>query len=148
MLKDIAVVHTDQERCTCDLLYLDGTVRQLSEPAESLFSRWCISYGSTLEGRIDAVRRLTGVRTKPPLLIRERDVLLFFPMRSLHTTGENYWINDNQLAAVLPERRSSAHLIFLNGFQAQIPYDIRMIRRQQEICRTIRDMLANYDKEL
>ena len=148
MLKDIAVIHTDNENASCELLYLDGSRELLAEPAESLFNRWCLSYGSTLEGRTDAVRRLTGIRTKAPLLIRERDVLLFFPLRSLYTEGENYWINDNQLAAVLPERRTSAHLVFMNGFQLEIPYDIRIIRRQQDICRKLRDVLANANKEL
>lgn len=148
MLKDIAVIHTDNENGTCELLYLDGSSERIAESADSLFNRWCVSYGSTLEGRMNAVRRLAGIRTKAPLLIRERDVLLFFPLRSLYTEGENYWINDNQLAAVLPERRTSSHLIFMNGFQLEIPYDIRIIRRQQEICRNVRDLLANAYKEL
>lgn len=148
MLKDIAVIHTDNENSTCELLYLDGSAEHIAESAESLFDRWCVSYGSTLDGRMEAVRRMTGKRTKVPLLIRERDVLLFFPLRSLYTEGENYWINDNQLAAVLPERRTAAHLIFMNGFKAEVPYDIRIIRRQQEICRKLRDSLAKSYKEL
>jgi hypothetical protein len=36
----------------------------------------------------------------------------------------------------------------MNGFQLEIPYDIRIIRRQQDICRKLRDVLANANKEL
>ena len=148
MLKDIAALHTDNENGTAEILYTDGTVEQVNEPADALFRRWCTAYGSTMRGRFDAVRTLTGIRTKLPLLVREQDMLLFFPVRSIYSEGENFWINDNLIAAVLPEHRSAVHLLFMNGFQLTVPCDIRIIRRQQEICRRIRDLIAESYKEL
>ena len=148
MLKDIAALHTDSESGVTEILYADGTSQRVSEPAEVLFDRWCTAFGSTMKGRFEAVRKLTGVRTKLPLLIRETDVLLFYPIRSMYSKEDNYWINDNLTAAVLPERRTAVHLIFLNGFQMEVPCDVRIIRRQQEICRKIRNLLAEADREL
>ena len=68
-------------------------------------------------------------------------------MRSLKADGLNYWISDNLLAAAVPHGRTETTLVFINGYRRKIPYDIRMVRRQQEVCRKYRDILAERKME-
>lgn len=147
MLNDIAVLRADNDRVYTFVYYLDGHSERLDLLAESVLEEWCESYGSTLRGRTEAVRKLCGAKTKIPVLVRESDALIFFPVRSISADGENYWINDNLLAAVLPEGRTKSHLVFLNGLKLTIPYDVRIVRRQRDVCRRCRDALAERQRE-
>ena len=148
MLKDIAALRADNDRVYTDVFYTDGSSERLYTLAETVLEDWCVSFGSTLRGRVEAVRHLCNAKTKIPVLIRESDTLLFFPMRSINADGENYWINDNLLGAALPEGRNLSHLVFMNGYRLTIPYDIRIIRRQREVCRKCRDALAERQRKI
>ena len=147
MRNNIALLIADNDRASTEICFADGTNETIALPAETVLENWCLSYGSTLKGRIEAAALLTGCRTKLPVLIREEDTLLLFPMRSLKADGFNCWISDNLLAAAIPHERTETTLVFINGYQAKIPYDIRMVRRQQEVCRKYRDILAKRKME-
>ncbi len=147
MRNDIALLIADNDRASTEICFTDESVRTVALPAEQVLENWCLSYGSTLKGRIEACAHLTKCSTKLPVLIREEDTLLLFPMRSLKADGLNYWISDNLLAAAVPHGRTETTLVFINGYRRKIPYDIRMVRRQQEVCRKYRDILAERKME-
>ena len=147
MRNDIALLIADNDKASTEICFTDGTVKTIGLPAECVLENWCLSYGSTLKGRIDACARLTGCRKKLPVLIGEEETILLFPMRSLKADGLNYWISDSLLAAAIPHGRTATTLVFINGYRMKIPYDIRMVRRQQEVCRKYRDILAKRKME-
>ena len=65
-----------------ELVLGDGSVVYDPRKPSVILNEWCRTYGSSMNGRIDAVRHLCGVKRKFPILLSERMNLIFFPMRA------------------------------------------------------------------
>lgn len=120
----------------CQLLYVQGR-------PEGLINRWCLANGSSMAGRMEAVKALTSIKAKHPVLLNEGSMRMIFPMRSIHNTGANTWLCDNAIMNLEPNQRESTTVVFADGFRLEIPYDIRMIRRQRTNCQIIRQTLLD-----
>ena len=124
------------------VVYLEGReVLQVQGKPEVLINRWCLANASSMAGRIEAVKALTSIKSKHPVLLNEGSLRMIFPMRSTQRRGANTWICDNALMRVERNKRESTVLIFNDGFRLEIPYDIRMVRRQLNNCQLIRQAL-------
>ncbi len=124
------------------LTMLDGTEEKLEGKAENLLDLFCKKNGSSLKGRIDAAKYLVQAKTKFPVLIRERDYLIFFPLMGYETSQRNHWVNDSALVMITGIGREETELLFHTGLRLVIPYDIRMVRRQRELCERYRNALS------
>ena len=104
---------------------------------------WCLRHGSTMQGRIDALRKLTGVRTKTPVLISEESRDFYFPLRSneRNRNSSNIWLNEDKIAKLKEEGRQNTVVIFSDNSRLKIPYNIRMINRQRKNCKKLREAL-------
>ena len=61
---------------------------------ENILENSCIYYGSTLQGRMKAIRSLINSRYKLPLLISERNNIILFNIKN---KKELIWFNFNQI---------------------------------------------------
>ena len=122
-----------------ELILENGERRTEKGRPEPILNRWCISYGSTMQGRRDAVKELTGIRTKVPLVISDMTSVLLFPILSEHSRTDNWWINDSMLVMMKAEKRIASILYFADGTVLTVPFDIRILKRQRTNCRKIRD---------
>ena len=125
------------------VLYLDSReFLYINGKPEHLLNQWCIASGSSLAGRLEAVRRLTTItKYKSPVMIDETSMQMFFPLRSINAKGENTWLCDDGIMDLESIERKTTTVMFTNGFRLDIPYDYRMIRRQQSNCNEIRQIL-------
>ncbi len=147
MLSNIAVIKTKADPAKTWIICLDGTEKELNGNAADHIDRWCIQHGSSMRGRIDAVRALAGAKTKFPILIDEVTRLILFPMRAVTGSPENYWINDSALVLSRAVKRESVILLFTSGFEYEIPFDRRMIQHQRTICQRYREALNTAVKD-
>ena len=128
------------------VVFLDGREEQLACNAEEMLNELCLRNGSSLKGRFEAVKYLADAKTKFPVLIRERDCLIFFPILGYDSSPVNYWINDSALILFNPIGREATELLFSSGLSLTIPYDSRMIKRQRILCERFRNMLVRAGK--
>ena len=121
-----------------ELVLGDGSVVYDPRKPSVILNEWCLTYGSSMNGRIDAVRHLCGVKRKFPILLSERMNLIFFPMRA---KDEGPWINASMLVSWKGIHREATELFFLSGIHLTIPYDSRMVKRQMTLCEQFQAIL-------
>lgn len=56
----------------------------------------CLFFGSSLEGRKEGTKHLINCEMKLPIIIEDRDSLIFFPTSS-YRNNDNVWISYNNL---------------------------------------------------
>lgn len=61
------------------LVYEDDDVYNVDKSTLDIVKDSCLTYGSTLDGRIKGTERLIGVKYKPPVVIDEVKEIIFFP---------------------------------------------------------------------
>ena len=147
-LKHLALIRSVNASFCSELVYLDGQKEIIRRQTPDLLEDWCTACGSSLQGRVDGIKKLIGVKRKFPVLIRESDRLILFPLRGASYPDENYWINDSNLVHAEPIGRTAANLVFVSGLKLTIPFDCRIIRHQRDVCQIYRSALNQSMKEL
>lgn len=127
-----------------DLVLSKGGHACLPCRPEKVIDEWCLTHGSSMRGRIDSLKALLGQVRKPPVLVSESEGVFFIPMRASVPGADNLWINESQILKISQPERGTTRILFLNGALLEIPYDIRMVKRQREICERYRKLLYEY----
>ncbi len=130
------------------LYFGENRMQYVDRTPEEILEEWCICCGSSLQGRRDFVNKMTGIRIKPPVLISESSLTMFFPMRSGRSKESNIWICEDQIMRIAASGRKNTIISFANGYRLEIPYNIRMVQRQIENCSLCRKILMNYKDDL
>ena len=139
-----AIEYVELTNQTC-IYHKGGEKSYFNVLPQEILETWCINHGSSMEGRITSARILAGIRNKAPILISERSLTMFFPMRSIYGTNaanrNNIWINESEVLFHAGEGRSSVTIIFRDGYRLQINYDARSFAHQVQNCRLFREKL-------
>lgn len=101
-----------------------------------------IHYGSSVNGRIDAFHALTGSYQKAAILLSERSLDIYFPLRGLKAK-ENIWIYYNKLITFHSCGNKYTRLIFDKGLTYEVPFDYRTIKAQMHRCKIFIDALRD-----
>jgi len=112
----------------------DGSYEEYDVFPEVWLKEQCLRHGSTMEGRMDAFREITGARKIPGVLISEMSGELYFPTAAYKHTG-CVWINGQELYRYQKKEDLSTELTFKShGVKAVIDYDVRTVRMQARRC--------------
>ena len=121
-------------------LRADGTEEVMSESALSRLERMTLLNGSTLRGRTDAVRQLTGWKQKLPVVISERTQEIWFPLISPEDP-ECIWVCSGHIIKASETAPGCTEILFSSGYRTTVNAGVRTVRKQMERCRTLRDLL-------
>jgi competence protein ComK len=101
----------------------------------------CLEYGSTYQGRRDAVVYHTGYKRKVPIPISISKIIYSFPTHA-PTDFECIWIFPSHVQSVIhhptPKKKPKSIVQFKNGQQLQLNISSYMINKQMErtsVCR-------------
>lgn len=112
-----------------------------------LLERECLRYCSTLQGRIDGYRSLTGFVQKPAVLVSEVSEELFFPTEGIRN-DTCMWIRYNSVMLVRRKTAYSSEVIFSDGSVYDFPYNERVLKQQMKRCRRLLELLRiSWQKE-
>lgn len=125
---------------TCSLLVKGGQTHEIGQSAEALLAAWCLTCGSSLQGRRDWVRHHFGAVEKIPILISERTQLLYFPIYGMRS-NDAIWLCANELMEVSVAENGQCAVWFRDGTKAVVPCSDRVIKKQRRRCRKILDFL-------
>jgi len=137
----LLALHYRKDTNDTEIFLENGEIRTEDGKPEKLINRWCLSCGSSMQGRLEAARYLADIRSKVPVFLSELSSTVLFPLFSSRSTGDNWWINDHMLIWMKAEERQAVNLIFADGTRIRLPYDIRILKRQRENCEKIRRAL-------
>ncbi|MFV0479763.1 MAG: competence protein ComK [Anaerorhabdus sp.] len=90
---------------------------------------WCLENGSTMEGRLKSCRHLLKIVQKPPILISERQRLVFMTTTS-HTTEDCVFIQSRGIQSIKKTKENATRIVMQDGSAYIILLDYRIINRQ------------------
>ncbi|MFC0189446.1 competence protein ComK [Fictibacillus aquaticus] len=106
--------------------YLYSEVREfgrtvyVAETPMNIIKDNCLLFGSTYQGRIDAIRQQIGNRTLTPVLISETYGLCFFPLES-PTSEKCIWVSHPNVRTVKSIDSKNSTLVFHNRTSIDVP---------------------------
>ena len=86
--------------------------------AYEIMEESCEYYGSTINGRIKAAKKILDCPYKTPLLIEESENIIFFPTKS-SKDEKCHWINNNYVSRIIKNNNKSK-ILFTNGEEVEI----------------------------
>ena len=100
-----------------------------SIPIYEYLDNLCIEYGSSLNGRLEAFRRITKIKYKPSLIISNKYNIYYIVTHSIRSSF-NYLINYSELIDYKAIDSYRTCLIFQGDIKHIIPVNYRIIKRQ------------------
>lgn len=129
ILKDFVLIHQRDFKDT--LIYtVDGKQHKANRSAIQWLEHFCLYGGSTLEGRIQAMRTLTTYRQKLPVYVSNG--YIYFPLYG-HQCKQNYWLCYNYITSV-NFTAEGVVVSFSEKFSYDFNVDRRIIRKQMQRC--------------
>ena len=127
---------------TTIIIYEDNRMQESQVPALKLLQEACLRFGSSLQGRIDSFCHLTGSRQKACIYVNP--AALFIPNQSMK--AEDTWFLNYHRILNVKGVEEGTRIMFDDGTVIVLPCDARIIRKQQERCRSFIDKLYdNYE---
>lgn len=92
----------------------DYNIKIIHDSSLNIIDESCKFYGSSLKGRAEGTNYLIGIRYKCPILVSEKDLLIFFPTTSAKKSDCS-WINYNEIMAYQSINDDCVQIFFKNG---------------------------------
>jgi len=74
------------------IVYEVNQIYEIDETPKNIIRENCLEYGSTLEGRKEHSRVLTNSRSKLPIIVKEDEKMIIFPIKSMRKCSCG-WVN-------------------------------------------------------
>ncbi len=137
------LIHFDAIQKQTVLTFEDGSMEQVNQSPVSYLEHLCIRNCSTLQGRQDAFRLLTGYHAKAPVLISEQLDYLYFPTVS-QEKNDCVWVDESRIIKCKKVDAWHTTIFFTSGFRKDLEVNVRVIRNQLNRCEELRRKL--YEK--
>ena len=92
-MQTLAIVPLDDK---VSKVYEEETEYIINKSSNSIIKENCEYYGSSYEGRCVGTKKLTGIKTKYPIIIEESRNIIFFPTSSIRNK-QSAWISLNKI---------------------------------------------------
>ena len=95
----------------------------------------CSFYGSTLDGRIEASKKILNTNIKVPIVVEDVKKIIFFPTKASYRTGCK-WISFSNIDKIEKVYKSNnlTRIYFCNGMTQDINISYEIIYRQFYNC--------------
>ena len=104
----------------------------------------CEFYGSSYDGRCKGTKKLTGIKSKFPIIIEESRNIIFFPTSSVRSNN-NVWIALNNIKEY-KENKLNSKIVFKNN--ENLDLGISYYSLDNQICRAHMLNSKLYDKKI
>ncbi|KAB2282843.1 competence protein ComK [Staphylococcus epidermidis] len=97
-----------------EIIRFDQTRKESSFKVQRIIERSCKFYGNNYISKKAETNRITGISSKPPILLTPLFPTYFFPTHS-DRQEENIWINMHYIENVKELKNRKSKIIFANG---------------------------------
>ncbi len=118
-----------------ECLLENSEVIETDASPEKILEAMCLSCGSSLRGRRDAFRFLTGAVQKAAVLISERSQLIYFPLTGNRDPGQ-IWICYNDVLSC-HSAPCGSRIRFCSAAEVFIPCGMRVVGGQMKRCESM-----------
>ena len=125
------------------LLKEHGKYCIVKKPVLSLLEEACLFYGSTLQGRTIAAKKILQIHQKVPILVSEKKETLWFPTVSA-TRDDCIWIHANEVVSYHAKGKRT-QVIFPSKDEIELAIAYRTIQRQMRRCEQLRMYLRAHE---
>ena len=136
----LAIVPLDEE---VSRVYEEEQEYIINKSSNSIIKSNCEFYGSSYEGRCKGTKKLTGIKSKFPIIIEESRNIIFFPTSSVRSDN-NTWIALNNIKEYTEDNLNSK-ITFKNN--ENLDLDISYYSLDNQICRAYMLNSKLYDKK-
>ena len=125
--KTLAIIPCDNNR---SIVYEDDELYIIDKRPNVIVNINCIKNGSTIDGRQKSAEKLVGSSYKCPILISEKENLIFFPTCSSRLK-EVAWINLSNISKIHYNKLKKVTVIeFNNGILIDFNVSLNIINNQ------------------
>lgn len=128
--KDTLFIHSDG--FNTNIKELNKTIDFYGNIAKKILNDSCIYYGSSLQGRIKGSKSLLNGKYKLPIIISEKNKIIFFPIKD-SLKNEVYWFNFDLIKDYKREN-SLVRIIFSNDESLMISVSFTIFNNQIYKC--------------
>ena len=122
--KEVLLIDYDGLNTTVETTH--GDVIFKGNVLKTILNESCIKYGSSLNGRIKGSKYALNSKYKLPIIISEKEKLVFFPVKEM---GREIWFNFDMIKEV-KRKNSGVDVIFKNGFNKEINVSYTVFNNQ------------------
>lgn len=115
--------------------FCNGVVLEINTPPYSLLQLLCIQFGSTLEGRAQAISKIMKIRQKLPVLVSLIHHVIFFPTLGI-ANEDCIWVSANNCLYAKYKDDANSTILLIDGSQIVIPVNYRVLRQQLNRCQS------------
>ena len=125
-------------------VYEEAAEYIISKSPNAIIKENCEFYGSSYMGRCKGTKKLTGIKSKFPIIIEESRNIIFFPTSSSRCE-DNSWIALNNIKTYA-EKELNSKIIFKNN--EEIDLNISYYSLDNQICRAYMLNSKLYDRKI
>ncbi|HIH0222980.1 TPA: competence protein ComK [Staphylococcus aureus] len=104
----------DDQRNGSEIIRFDKTRIQNPFKVQKIIERSCKFYGNTYLGKKAETNRITGISSKPPILLTPLFPTYFFPTHS-DRQNENIWLNMHYIESIKELKYRKCKVTFINN---------------------------------
>ncbi len=119
LLIDYDGLNTTVETTHGDVIFKGNVIKKILNES-------CINYGSSLNGRIKGSKYALKSKYKLPIIISEKEKLVFFPVKEM---GREIWVNFDMIKEV-KRKNNGVDVSFKNGFNKEINVSYTVFNNQ------------------
>ena len=123
---DKEVLMIDYDGLNTNLTTTYGDMIFKGNNIKSILNESCISYGSSLNGRIKGSKWALKSKYKLPIVVSEKEKLVFFPVKEM---GKEIWVNFEMINDV-KRYKDSVKVEFKNGLKVDINVSYTVFNNQ------------------
>ena len=119
LLIDYDGLNTTVETTHGDVIFKGNVIKKILNES-------CINYGSSLNGRIKGSKYALKSKYKLPIIISEKEKLVFFPVKEM---GREIWVNFDMIKEV-KRKNNGVVVCFKNGLSQEINVSYTVFNNQ------------------
>lgn len=123
---DKEVLMIDYDGLNTNVTTTYGDVIFKGNNIKSILNESCINYGSSLNGRIKGSKWALKSKYKLPIVVSEKEKLVFFPVKEM---GKEIWVNFEMINDV-KRYKDSVKVEFKNGLKVDINVSYTVFNNQ------------------
>lgn len=111
---------------------IDSEFEFMGDLIKNILNQSCIYYGSSFKGRIEGAKNLINGKYKLPIIISEKNNILFFPIKGIKNK-EIIWINFNSIKS-FKKAKDFVEVTFNNGYIHNFMISFTIFNNQMFKC--------------
>ena len=120
------VLYLENDGLNTNIYTINGDLSFKGNVIKDILNESCICYGSSLSGRIKGSKYALKSKYKLPVIISEKERLVFFPIKEM---GKEIWFNFDNIKEV-KKNKDKVFVIFKSGLKIGIDVSYTVFNNQ------------------